>query len=83
MDYLSLITNVGFPIGCCFVMAKFIVSYMKEMADQLNLISDRHQEEIYNLKECIINNTNAIEMLRREVEKSESRKILYNEEAEN
>lgn len=47
-DFLSAVSNVGFPIVCVFALAWYV-----------KYVTDKHEKEITKLKESIDNNTKA------------------------
>ena len=47
-DFISAVSNVGFPIVCVFALAWYV-----------KYVTDKHEKEINKLKESIDNNTKA------------------------
>lgn len=57
MDWVELISNVGFPIVLCGVMAFFIKYLIDKYTTIINNLNDEHKKEINELKIAIENNT--------------------------
>lgn len=59
-DFITIISNVGFPIACCIFL------YM-----HMNKQTELHHEEINILSEAINNNTAAVNQLRERLKNEE------------
>lgn len=57
MDWIELISNVGFPIVLCGVMAFFIKYLIDKYTTIINNLNEGHKKEINELKIAIENNT--------------------------
>lgn len=57
---IQMITNVGFPIAMCLIMAYYIYSIEKRFSDQLDKVEERHEKDIEKLTEVVDNNTEVL-----------------------
>lgn len=57
MDWIELISNVGFPIVLCGVMAFFIKYLIDKYTTIINNINEAHKKEVNEVKTAIENNT--------------------------
>ena len=60
MDLVNIISNFGFPIGWCVIMAIWFDKKMKENREDVKELNREHNEEI---KKALENNTEAIKQL--------------------
>lgn len=63
MDIINVITNVGFPIACCMVMAYYVKDNQKENRSRFDELNNRFIELQKDTITAIQNNTSAIEDL--------------------
>ena len=60
MDLVNIISNFGFPIGWCVIMAIWVDKQMKQNREDVKELNREHNEEI---KKALENNTEAIKQL--------------------
>lgn len=61
--FLTILGNYAFPIVCCCVMAYF-VKYMYDQTNQrVDILNEKHKNEVDTLSEVVKNNTLAVEKM--------------------
>ena len=67
MDYIQLISSLGFPIVACIVMAIYVKDITKESREDTKLLNEHHTQEMNafkdEIKEALNNNTIALTKL--------------------
>jgi len=67
MDYIQLISSLGFPIVACIVMAIYVKDITKESREDTKLLNEQHTQEMNafkdEIKEALNNNTIALTKL--------------------
>lgn len=63
MDFLQLISNVGFPIAMCMLMSFYITQNAKSHKEEINKMSETHKQEINDLAQAVNNNTLVLQKL--------------------
>lgn len=72
MDWIELISNVGFPIVLCGVMAFFIKYLIDKYTTIINDLNENHKKEVNELKIAIENNTLIITKFIEKMESSDT-----------
>lgn len=69
-QFVSLISNVGFPIVAVYWMAKFLNKNREDINDlnrqhreEIKELTSQHTQEMNAMSLCLQNNTNAIDKL--------------------
>lgn len=73
MDWIELISNVGFPIVLCGVMAFFIKYLVDKYTTIINDINEEHKKEVNELMIAIENNTLIITKFIERMESSDTK----------
>lgn len=63
MDWINIISSVGFPIVACAAMAYYVKYSTDSYKEQLEKVNEAHKAEVSDLSEAIQNNTLAIQKL--------------------
>jgi len=74
MDFINLITNVGFPIACCAFMGVFIKDSQKTNRERYDELNKQFIELSIKTVEAINNNTNAVKALEESIKEKEEKK---------
>lgn len=56
----QLISSVGFPILACCVMGWYISDTNKRHYEQMDKLTERHSEEVSQMKDSLDNNTRVL-----------------------
>ncbi len=62
-DFITLISNFGFPIACCGVLMWYINKLQEQFQEQLKIIMQEHKEETNKMTEAINSNTLVMQKL--------------------
>lgn len=73
MDWIELISNLGFPIVLCGVMAFFIKYLIDKYTTIIININEEHKKEVNELKTAIENNTLIITKFIERMESSDTK----------
>ena len=79
MDFVNLITNVGFPIACTCVMAYYIKDNQKTNRERYDKLNDKFIDLTSNSIEAINNNTRALDDLTDFLQYSNSKEVHSND----
>ncbi len=63
MDFLQLISNVGFPIAMCMLMSYYITQNAKSHKEEIDKMTETHKQEINDLAQAVNNNTLVLQKL--------------------
>lgn len=77
MDWIELISNVGFPIVLCGVMAFFIKYLIDKYTTIITNLNEEHKKEVNELKTAIENNTLIITKFIEKMESSDTKCTSY------
>lgn len=57
MNWVEVITNIGFPFACCIAMAYYVWHMSETHRADTKLLNEQHQEEVNKITDAINNNT--------------------------
>lgn len=63
MDWIQLISSVGFPIVACLGMGWYVKYQTDNYREEVRDMQKEHKEEIGKITEALNNNTQALEKL--------------------
>lgn len=63
MDIVQLITQFGFPIASCVVMAWYVYYITNQNNQRMDKLNEQHKEELSQVTEALANNTLALQHL--------------------
>ncbi len=63
MDWVQLISSVGFPIVACLGMGWYVKYQTDNYREEVRDMQKEHKEEISRITEALNNNTQALEKL--------------------
>jgi len=63
MDWLQLVSTLGFPIVMCGVMSWYVKYSTDESNKRIDALNDNHKEEVSSIKEALNNNTLVLQKL--------------------
>lgn len=63
MEWVNLITTVGFPIVACVAMAWYVKDSNEKHRNEIRQLNDHHREEMDRVTTALNNNTIAIQKL--------------------
>lgn len=69
MDWMQLITSVGFPIVACVGLAFYVKYIVDAYRTEVKELRHEHQEEISKITEALNHNTEAITKLTMKLDK--------------
>jgi len=69
MDWMAIISSLGFPIGACVGMAIYVKTQTENYRSDVKDIQKEHKEEIAKVTEALNNNTLALQKLCDKLEK--------------
>lgn len=53
MDYLNIITNVGFPIACVIFMGIYIREITKEHKEEVNALTEKLNQQTLTIQKLV------------------------------
>lgn len=78
MDWIQLISSMGFPIVACIVMALYVKEQTNNNREDVKELNKQHTEEMMifkdEIKQALNNNTMALNKLCEKLEREEERK---------
>lgn len=74
MDWIQLISSLGFPIVACIAMAWYTKYQTDNYRNEVKDMQREHKEEINKVTEALNNNTLALQKLCDKLEKEEKEK---------
>lgn len=63
MDWVQIISTLGFPITMCGVMAWYVKYSQDESNKRIDSLNETHKEEVTSIKEALNNNTLVLQKL--------------------
>lgn len=63
MDWVQLISSVGFPIVACLGMGWYVKYQTDNYRQEVKDMQKEHKEEIQKMSDALNNNTNALQKL--------------------
>lgn len=63
MDWVQIISTLGFPIAMCGVMAWYVKYSQDESNKRIDSLNETHKEEVTSIKEALNNNTLVLQKL--------------------
>lgn len=80
MDWISLISNIGFPIVACICMALWVRDILEKSREDTKELNEQHTKEMAEFKDeikvVLNNNTLALTKLCEKLDRREEVKIL-------
>lgn len=80
MDWISLISNIGFPIVACICMALWVRDILEKSREDTKELNEQHTKEMTEFKDeikvVLNNNTMALTKLCEKLDSREEVKIL-------
>lgn len=63
MDWVQIVSALGFPIAMCGAMAWFVKYSMDESNKRIDNLNETHKEEVTSIKDALNNNTLVLQKL--------------------
>ena len=63
MEFVDVISNLGFPIACVVALGLYVREQQKLFSDELSKQREEHKEEVKELTNTISNNTLVVQKL--------------------
>lgn len=60
MDFVDIITKVGFPIACCIALCVYILMINKQYREELKQLRDEQNEEMREMRKEHKNEVNEL-----------------------
>lgn len=80
MDWIQLISNIGFPIVACICMALWVKDILEKSREDTKELNEQHTKEMSEFKDeikvVLNNNTLALQKLCEKLDSREEVKIL-------
>ena len=77
LDWVSLISSLGFPVVCCIAMAWYVKFQTTSYRDDVKEIQREHKDEIASVTEALNNNTLVLQKL---CDKLDAENVIEGEE---
>lgn len=71
MEFIDIISNMGFPIACVVALGYYVREQQKLFSDELTKQREEHKEEVKELTDTITNNTLVVQKLVDLIERKE------------